>query len=58
MVEPTQEVIVHEDVTPKWFCRCETPDGVRWHELDERECPVCGGDGSVFAGLRGPDLRD
>jgi hypothetical protein len=41
VAEGKQEVIIH-DVSPKWFCRCLTPDGMKWHELDERACPVCG----------------
>jgi len=55
MVEPAQELIVHEDVTPKWFCRCETPDGMQWHELDERECPACGA--NLWRSERRPPAR-
>jgi hypothetical protein len=41
MVERAQETIIH-DVPPKWFCRCEGPDGMVSHTLDEQACPVCG----------------
>jgi hypothetical protein len=44
MVEPVQETIIHDELPPKWFCRCERPDGLVWHSLDERVCPFCGDD--------------